>query len=369
MKILMFTNSLRGGGKERRLGELVKGLQRFNNGMTIEIVTMDDDIAYSIYSELNIPIHYLLRKNKKDFSVLIQLIKICREIKPDIIHTWDGMTSVYASIVSKLLGIKLVNGMITIAPATMTTFSKNKLQARLSFPFSDLILSNSNAGLISFKAPKHKSRVIYNGFDMYRISSVKDQDIVKNIYGITSKKNVCMVASFTSYKNYKLFFDVAEKIIALRDDVSFLAIGDGPQFDYYNKIVDSNKKEKIKFLGRVNDVESIINVCDVCLLFSNMNNFGEGISNSMMEYMSLKKPVIATNSGGTAELVEDNITGYLVENNDLPGLVEKLNYLLDNPSVANSMGKNAFDVIKNKFSFDNFIDAFYSSYTELLKQN
>ena len=363
----MFTNSLRGGGKERRLGELVKGLQRFKNEFAIEIITMDKEIAYDIYSELNIPIHYLLRKSKKDFGILNRLIKICREIKPDIIHTWDGMTSVYATFVTKILGIKLVNGMITIAPKTMTFFSKNRIQAKLSFPFSNLILSNSNAGLISFKAPKNKSRVIYNGFDLNRINSLKDQDIVKSTYGITSIKNVCMVASFTAYKNYKLFIDVAEKIIALRDDVSFLAIGDGPQYEHYNKVVNPEKKSRIKFLGRVNDVESIINVCDVCILFSNITNFGEGISNSIMEYMSLKKPVIATNNGGTGELIENNKTGYLIDNNDLPGIMEKLNYLLDNPSVADSMGENGFTIIKNKFSFDNFVDAFYNSYKELLK--
>jgi len=63
---------------------------------------------------------------------------------------------------------------------------------------------------------------------------------------------------------------------------------------------------------------------------------GEGISDAVMEYMALGKPVIATDGGGTKELVIDNSTGYLIKPESAKDLARKILYLLEHHETAKS---------------------------------
>jgi glycosyltransferase involved in cell wall biosynthesis len=89
---------------------------------------------------------------------------------------------------------------------------------------------------------------------------------------------------------------------------------------------------------------------------------GEGISNSIMEYMALGKPVIATNSGGTNEIVINNDTGFLITDNKVEVVVEKIEYLLNNPEISRSMGYRGRERIKKYFSIEKMIQEFINLY-------
>jgi glycosyltransferase involved in cell wall biosynthesis len=110
-------------------------------------------------------------------------------------------------------------------------------------------------------------------------------------------------------------------------------------------------------------VESIINCFDVAVLAT----FEEGISNSIIEYMALQKPVIATNGGGTCELVKDGITGYLVREGDIYELAEKIEFLLNHPDVGLKMGAEGKMRIIEEFNFEKMVHGFKDEYEEILK--
>jgi glycosyltransferase involved in cell wall biosynthesis len=82
-------------------------------------------------------------------------------------------------------------------------------------------------------------------------------------------------------------------------DICFLLIGDGENIERCKYLVKDLPTENIKFLGRQNDAESIINIFDIGVLTTNIRIHREGISNSIIEYMAMGKPVIATQGGGT----------------------------------------------------------------------
>ena len=58
-------------------------------------------MKYPAVYDLGVPIHYLIRRTKKDPGLWAPVMRLCREVRPDIIHTWDSMTSVYAAPVAK----------------------------------------------------------------------------------------------------------------------------------------------------------------------------------------------------------------------------------------------------------------------------
>src|SRR6185295_16931299 len=152
MKVLFFIDGLIAGGKERRLLELMKEIKSGFN-VEFELVVMNREIHYQQVFELGIKIHYLIRKTKKDTSIFNKFYKICKSFKPDIIHCWDSMTAVYSIPASKLLKIKLINGMVVDAPERFNFSNKYWLRTKFAFLFSDIIIGNSKAGLRAYHAP------------------------------------------------------------------------------------------------------------------------------------------------------------------------------------------------------------------------
>jgi len=162
MRILFFIDNLLPGGKERRFVELVKGIKAFPS-IEFEMVVMNQNVHYREVYELGNKIHFLERKIKKDLSVFKKFYKICKDYRPDMVHTWDDMTTIIAIPACKILGIRLINGIVTDTPVKQNVLNKTWLRAKLTFLFSDKIIGNSNAGLAGYGAPANKSVCIYNG--------------------------------------------------------------------------------------------------------------------------------------------------------------------------------------------------------------
>src|SRR6185312_14588723 len=121
MRILFFIDGLYAGGKERRLTELMKGLNSISE-ISFEIVVMNDKVHYQQVFDLNTKVHYLIRKTKKDLSVFQKFYRLCKSYRPDIVHCWDSMTAVIAVPICKLLNIILVNGMVVDTPVKQNIF-------------------------------------------------------------------------------------------------------------------------------------------------------------------------------------------------------------------------------------------------------
>lgn len=372
MKILFFIDTLSAGGKERRLTELMKGL-RLIPEVEFELVLMNKDIHYAEIFDLDINIHFILRNTKKDPFILIKLYKLCKKYKPDIIHCWDSMTAVYSVPVCKLLGIRLVNGMVTDSPPGQNIRNRQWLRARLTFPFSDCIAGNSKAGLKAYRAPVKKSVCIYNGINSSRFINLRAKDLVrKEIFGDDSGsfRVLGMVATFRKNKDYKTLVKAALTLINERENIRFVLVGDGPELENIRSMVQPPALlNKIIFLGKRTDVESIINIFDIGILLTDSSVHGEGISNSILEYMALGKPVIASRGGGTDELVSENQNGFLIDSGNVSQLTDRILILIENNDLAEKLGNNGKKMVSEKFDIGIMKDQYITLYNTLKKVN
>jgi glycosyltransferase involved in cell wall biosynthesis len=370
MRILYFIGNLRSGGKERRLLELIKSITKDELNIKIMLVLIRNDIHYKDVSDHDIMIKYLIEKEevKNPFSIYYHLVKIVKDFKPDIIHSWGSEETFYICSIATSRNIKLINSQITNAPKKINVFSKFGIQTKINFYFSDMILANSYMGLKSYgEENKKNSRVIHNGFNMARIESLKDSTIIRKQMNIKTKYVVCMVGAFVPRKDYTTYLFVAEKIIKERDDVTFLGVGNGEMLDCYRKKYKSNKK--IILPGRISDVESIINASDICILMTNGDVHGEGISNSIMEYMALGKPVIASSSGGTSEIVQNKITGFVITNKSKNELESNILRLLKDKDLRENMGQLGKQRIIESFNIEAMTNSFIELYKETINEH
>lgn len=360
MRILFFIDGFVAGGKERRLLELMKVLKT-KQDIEFELAVMDTEIHYKEIFDLGIKIHYLIRKTKKDISIFSRLYGLCKTFKPDLIHCWDSMTVVYSVPVCQLLRIKLVNGMVVDTPVA-TISNKRWLRAQLTFPFSNVIIGNSQAGLRAYKAPLKKSVCIYNGFNFDRLIKVEDAAVIKSKFNIQSAFVILMVGSFEERKDYESYIAAARILCNKRNDVEFVAVGSGKKFPCISEKAGEFLNNKIKLVGNQSNVESIINVSDVCVLMTNSRVHGEGISNSILEYMAMGKAVVASSGGGTDEIIEDNKTGFLVNPSNPLQLSEKIEMLINDISLRTRMGAAGRLRIEDNFSINKMVDNFVHVY-------
>lgn len=368
MKILYFINSLLAGGMERQLVGIIKSLTGPGYNYDVILVLMNKEIHYREIFELPVEIRYVIRKWKKDPSVFVKVYKIFKETQPDFIHTFDSLTSFYATFIASTLNIRLINGSVRDAPNKNVIPFLIRLINFMTFPFADIIVSNSKAGLVSYGVKK-KGDFIYNSFDFERVKNLTESTIIMRKYAVNTDKIVGMVASFSAQKDYETFIKAAQFLLESRSDITFFAVGDGVKLDECKKLVQEKYSNKIIFTGNLDDVESLVNIFDVAVLTSNILCHGEGISNSIMEYMALGKPVIATRGGGTSEIVDDDISGYLIDPFDHEMLAEKISFLADNKANAVMMGSKGKQIIKNDFSVEKMSEAYAKLYESLINND
>jgi glycosyltransferase involved in cell wall biosynthesis len=351
MTILFLNDTMGAGGKERRLLELIKMLVTDHK---IILVSLSEEVGYDYIKSLPIEFITIKRAGKLDLKPFSVISKIIKKHNPDIIHSWGSLSGLYLIPSAIRRRERFINGSIADAPKKMSAFNNYYLRVKLTYPFSRLIISNSKAGIKSYDAPKSKSLCIYNGMDFNRFKNLKDPGLLRcEIFKDNSTDIfvVGMVANFTERKDQKTLVTSAIKLLQKNSQLRFVFVGAGSMVEVM-EIVPAELKNKIFFLGKRSDVESIVQLFDIGVMLTNSDVHGEGISNSIIEYMALQKPVIATRGGGTDELIIDNENGFLIDSGADDQLTEKIELLLSNRELAAKIAKKGYDLVFKEFNIE-----------------
>jgi glycosyltransferase involved in cell wall biosynthesis len=309
---------------------------------------------------LGVPLCYLLRKVRWDPTIFWRLWRIMRQFRPHIIHTNSEMAMSYAWPLGRLMGVKVINGTIRNA------FSGDGWRWRwhkLMLHLADARVANSKAGFASRGMPHDGpgNYVIYNGLDLDRFETRTSRNGANLGFDAKGRKIIGMVAEFSDYKDFSTFIRAAQEVLVRRQDVVFVAVGDGKNLDACKRMVSTSEKS-IVFLGKRKDVEALVRQIDIGVLCT----FTEGISNSVMEYMAAAKPVVVTQGGGSSELIVDGEDGFLVPASDPKAVARRLEFLLDHPSDAERMAAAGRSRVEEMFSVSRLAENTLQMYREVL---
>lgn len=342
--IVQFIDKLTAGGKERQCVELVKFLSR-RGGYLVYVVCMTPN---PFFDELQlmprVSVLYLPRHWKRDPTVFWRFLMLCWRLKPSVITAWHPMTAIYAIPAAWALKIKLVSAIIQDAPSVV--HNKLRRHTRLAFTYSDSIVANSAAGIRAYNPPRHKTALIHAGYDLEKINIAPDPAFLRREFDLRTKYIVGMVAAFSDFKDQPTFIAAATIILRQRRDVTFVMVGGGPTLEKCQALVADEDTDHIRCLGEIpTPIEDIVAAFDIGALIT----FTEGISNSIIEYMILRKPVVATDGGGTAELLLDGETGILVGQSDPVSVATAIARLLDDAELRRRMGARGRHRIETEF--------------------
>lgn len=361
MKVMHIISSLGGGGRERRMSQLVKSLSEHPSFQQEILIYSDSKNDYLSAIPDSVKVRNINGSSKYRF--ILNIYNAIKDFRPDIVHVWSEVNLVLlpVSIFKHLFHYKLIIGFLADGNRLK---SLNRHIVKFSYLNANAIVSNSMAGLIAKEATGRKSHVIYNGFDFGRIKSIKAQSVLRDEFKLKKEKVIGMFARFSVAKNWEMFVDIAASY-KNTDNIKFLAVGDGEKLEAIRHYAKRNHVDNIIFTGRRDDVESIMKMTDITLLLSNEMVHAEGVSNSIMESMASKKPVIATRGGGTPEIINSGINGFIIEPNDVAAAVEDINILLSDEDLLHSFGEKAFHEINNRFLLSHMTEQYIKLYQSL----
>lgn len=366
MRITFIIESFRRGGKERRCLQLIQGLNKagYND---IQIIVVNNNIEYPEIYDTSANVEIIDRKGKGlSHLQTYKTIKQCiYEFSPDVVQAWGELSMLYTSLIR--LTKKFTYICANVADCNkLSTFSFRNMVCRFSYCLADKVIGNSNVGLRAYNAPQKKAICIHNGFNENRFALAEnvDYEALKIELGIDTKYLVAMFARVDYYKDPDAFIALANKVLSVRDDVTFLYVGKGLYYDRYKDT--TGPKNRLRFIGFRSDVEPLMAMTNVSILFSNYKFHQEGVSNSIMESMAFGTPVIATDGGGSPEIIDDGVNGFLIKENNMEESSHILCRLLDNPSELEHISKNAKSTIQDRFLLSTMVANYLELYKKLL---
>ena len=169
---------------------------------------------------------------------------------------------------------------------------------------------------------------------------------------------ILVLAELNKNKNHKQLIKAMYLLKDKYPNIKAVFAGSGPlEEEIRNQTKENGLENRISLLGWRDDVKELINSCDMVGLFSKR----EGLGKCLLEAMICGKPVIATNTRGPRELIEENINGFLVEIDDF----EKTANFIEKLYVANNISQQLEEQISkkaNEYLLDNVLNQLNSIY-------
>ena len=364
LKLLFLVGNYATGGKERQLTEIINHLPR--ERYEIHLFTKRINSYYFNIIKNNLSSYLSLDIENFSLFDIFKLNKYIDTIQPNVVFTLSKLLSHYALIINKIFSsdYRLINGSIRDASVNLGFHLSSYRQTiplkceKPIYNFYKEVVANSKAGLDAYNQTGKKGRhVLYNGFDQGRIPKVSKDELRQQLK-IDQRFMIAMAASMGESKDQTTFIRAAHKILLIDNSIQFFLIGNGPKKAQYEGLVESYGITKsVIFTGEVNNVESYLSAADLSVLMSSSWH-GAGIPNSVMESMACGTPVIANNSGGTREILDDGVNGFLIKCGDYQSLASKIILLIRDNDLRMKFSINSRNKIQGKFSIKRAIQKF-----------
>jgi len=293
--------------------------------------------------ENNLPMIPQQMTSEFDLRSAWKLARICRQKGYHILHAHCAH-SLSAAILAKCFYRKV----ILIASRRVDFHVRKPIIGAFKYSnaFVDKIICVSDAIrhiLIKDGVPAKKLTTIHSGIDLYKFDSAHPNGLREELNIPGNHLIVGTVAALADHKDYPTLLRAAHQIIKQRDNVTFIAVGDGPERESLFQLKkELNLGERFLFTGFRQDIGRFFKTFDVFVLSSKT----EGLGTSVLDAQAIGCPVVATQAGGIPELVEHEKTGVLVPVQNAKALAQALLEFIDQPEKRQHLSENAITFVR-----------------------
>ncbi|KKK84045.1 hypothetical protein LCGC14_2787310 [marine sediment metagenome] len=214
-----------------------------------------------------------------------------------------------------------------------------------------------------------KLEVICVGIDIDSLKVKETKSELKKEFNISNKDFIILsVGRHVPRKNFQLVLMALKEINKLK--IKYYLIGEGEETNNLKQLTkDLNLEKCVVFLGRC-DIETrnkYYKMADLFIMPSiTKNNDIEGFGIVFLEANYFKVPVIGTRTGGISEAIINRKTGFLIEQNDIDDLVDKIIFFYVNEPERKEMGENGFNRVIKDFKWENIIKNYTNLFLKII---
>ena len=299
----------------------------------------------------------------KEIGSFFSLLKIIRQIKPDVVHLNSSKAGGLGALAARLAGVTKV---IFTAHGWPTREKRFFISRAIIIFLSWLTATLCHTVIVVSEAdykeaakwPKisQKLKRVYNGIGSLTFTSKENAReklaLPQNAFVIGS------LGELTANKNYSLLISAAAKLKEKHPNFLLNILGDGDE----RRLLETKKKEEgldgRVFEGFITDGYRYLKAYDVFVLPSQK----EGFPYVLLEAGQACLPVVATSVGGIPEIIENGKTGFLIGSGDTEALTETLARYMDDPALCARIGNALKEKVEKEFSLEKMLESTMALY-------
>ena len=299
-------------------------------------------------------------------NTIRKLLDIIKKKQINLIHSNQPRSNLFGAIAAKIRNVPII--------WHERCLERGRFDSDNIFSFlPDRIICNSSAVRNRFtKGAKTdaKIRTIINGVDLREFNLELNGSTIRKEFNIDEDEPIIgTIGRIDPEKGYECFLESARIVSQDFENVRFLVVGgafNNPSLEksLYEMSVEKGIDKKTIFTGFRRDIPQITASMDVIVLPSGI----DACSRVLFEAMAMRKPLVATNAGGTPEIVQDGVTGLLVKPGDSSGMAKCIVKLLNNKNLAEQYGNAGRKRVEEMFTIQRNIKETEDVYLELINE-
>lgn len=380
IRLRKFMTSFAVGGTEKQVAGLTRRIDKERFNLSFACLSRFGELIQEIenggFTIDEYPISRLY--GYRTFGRQLGLARALARDRIHIMHSYNFYANTFGIPAAKLARVPCI--VASVRDLGLDLRPAQRRVQKWACSLADVVIVNAEAirhWLIAQGLPARKVRVIRNGVDIAKFETSGGGNALRRELAIPQEAPVIvMLARLAPNKGAEQFLQAAPRIAQLYPDAHFVVAGGMSFRDKGNndraaarmkglirQSAELGVADRIHFLGIRSDVPEILAAATVSVLPS----LSEGISNTLLESMAASVAVVATNVGGTPELIRDGRDGLLVPPDDVPAIADAVCSILGDPLLALRLGAQGRERAVASFSFDAMTRSTEEVYFELME--
>jgi glycosyltransferase involved in cell wall biosynthesis len=360
LRILQLVGNLDASGAETVVVNLANGLSDLGHD-----VSVCSRKTGQLAPRVRVPLDIVPKNGTVDWKYVRELSALVRRRDVDIIHSHLFGSDLDGFMVATITNRALVS---TIHGADAIRTAKRRLAYHVIARKADRVVVVSEALQAHFSNRRIRQDVdlVLNGVPFPVASMAGDQKRVE--LGLRPDQLVVgAVGNIKRVKGFEVLIAAFETVKARRKDAVLLVAGANEDQAYWNElhalIAQHHLGGSVRLLGGRSDVSELLKVFDVYVVASHY----EGTSLALLEAMTAGLPIVATDVGGNAAVIQNGQSGLLVPCGEPAPLAEAIVRLAGDADVAGRLGRAASDAATSQYSLDAMVRRYETLFREVMR--
>jgi glycosyltransferase involved in cell wall biosynthesis len=336
LSIVHVLSSFGMGGQERVALDLANGQAADGHRvLTLSLSPEPEGPLAAEFRDRGLEIATVANRPGRDPRLFIELARLFRNRKADVVHTHNPQPLLFAALPAKLTRAGLVHTKHGVNPDSGRRLAMRRAAGRLVDAFVAVSQPTADVAAERRECRAGRLHVVPNGIDLGRFSpdAVARREIRRELGIPDDAFAVGTTGRLWPEKGHAYLIKSVAPVLG--DRFHLVIVGEGPERENLTRQIGAlSRPGSVHLTGNRRDVPRVLAALDVFVLTSK----SEGLPLVLPEAMAAALPVVATRVGGIPQVVEEGVTGFMIEYGDEDGLRRRLVALDEDRHVAGKCG-------------------------------